>query len=146
MFHFREAPPSVAKLAISEKNVNPDDLAVTKATSPVPASPALQQNGKVNFGEETLSKTETPHIVIDPKTLLFFDAIREGSVQKVKTLLRNKNMTLNTRDLNQYNEPTALIVACEANNVEIVRLLLSAKKAKSLDVNQEDKKGRRPIW
>ncbi|KAL4235057.1 hypothetical protein ACF0H5_006695 [Mactra antiquata] len=83
---------------------------------------------------------------IDPKTLVFFDAIREGSLQKVKSVLRGKNMSLNTRDMNSANCPTALIVACETDNPEIVKLLLTAKKARFIDVNQEDKAGRRPIW
>lgn len=121
-----------------------------KGTSP--QSP--HENGDFNIPQENSEKTKdvlrkskelaTPPI--DPKTLLFFDAIREGSVQKVKTLLRNKTMTMNTRDFNQPHTPTALIAACEANKTEIVQLFLSAKKAKTFDVNLEDTHGRRPIW
>lgn len=108
------------------------------------------QNGKSKYVREAKSSKSKPQPVamtpIDPKTVLFFDAIREGSAQKVKSILRGKNMNLNTRDLNDLNAPTALIVACEVNNTDIVRLLLTMKKARFIDVNQEDKVGRRPIW
>lgn len=107
------------------------------------------QNSKAKSMNGAKSAKDSKPVVmnpIDPKTLLFFEAIREGSIQKTKAILRGKNMNLNTRDLNDKNAPTALIVACEVNNTEIVKLLLTMKKARSLDVNQEDKVGRRPIW
>ena len=83
---------------------------------------------------------------IDPNTVLFFSLIREGNVQKVKSCMRSRNMNLNTRDLNDPEQPTALIVACENDQTEIVKIMLTMKKAKYLDVNQENRLGRRPIW
>ena len=83
---------------------------------------------------------------IDPNTVLFFSLIREGNIQKVKSCMRSRNMNLNTRDLNDPEQPTALIVACENDQTEIVKIMLTMKKAKYLDVNQENRLGRRPIW
>ena len=60
--------------------------------------------------------------------------------------MRSRNMNLNTRDLNDPEQPTALIVACENDQTEIVKIMLTMKKAKYLDVNQENRLGRRPIW
>ena len=102
--------------------------------------------GGVKAARKSSEGEQTNAIKVDPKTTLFFEAIREGSVQKVKAILRGKNMNMNTRDLNDDLAPTALIVACETDNADIVKLLLTMKKARSLDVNQENKIGRRPIW
>ncbi|XP_052815245.1 putative ankyrin repeat protein RF_0381 isoform X2 [Mya arenaria] len=110
------------------------------------------QNGKSKYVREVPSsdKNRVPAPVnmmpVDPKTLLFFEAIRDGSVQKVKSIFRQKNMNLNTRDMNDPNCPTALIAACESDHAEIVKLLMTMKKAREIDVNQENKDGRRPIW
>ena len=139
---FREQP-SVSKLTNSVTNHNGE----SEATASRPNSSRVPQtNGAIPFPLETLQSTATPETVIDSKIMVFFGAMREGSVPKVKSLLRNKNINMNTKDLDDPNEPTALIVACEVNNAEIVKLLLSSKKARSVDVNQEDKAGRKPIW
>ena len=83
---------------------------------------------------------------VDPNTLLFFSLLREGNVQKLKSVMRSRNVNLNTRDLNDPEAPTALLVACQLEYVDIVKIMLTMKKAKYLDVNQEDRLGKRPIW
>ncbi|KAH3774565.1 poly [ADP-ribose] polymerase tankyrase-2-like isoform X2 [Dreissena polymorpha] len=117
------------------------------------AKAMLIQNGKSKYLKDVhkSSKEEEVHTPlamnpIDPKTLLLFDTIKQGSAQKVKSIFRQKNLNLNTRNLNDPRCPTALIAACEANSTEIVQLLMTSKKARQIDVNQEDKAGRRPIW
>lgn len=141
-----EAVPSVRKLSISDTENHVLDEAANKDGS----KNMVVQNGKSKYIREARgSKNKAQPVImtpVDPKTILFFEAIREGSVQKVKAILRGKNMNLNTRDLNHPDAPTALIVACEVNNTEIVKLMLTMKKARFIDVNQEDKSGRRPIW
>ncbi|XP_045192403.2 putative ankyrin repeat protein RF_0381 isoform X2 [Mercenaria mercenaria] len=127
-----------------------DKQALEANNKPNDAGAMVIRNSKSKYTRGAKSaQSETKAVImnpIDPKTVLFFEAIREGSVQKVKAILRGKNMNLNTRDLNDKNAPTALITACEVNNTEIVKLMLTMKKARFLDVNQEDKVGRRPIW
>ncbi|XP_060591551.1 receptor-interacting serine/threonine-protein kinase 4-like isoform X1 [Ruditapes philippinarum] len=133
---------SVRRLSLSSSS-DKIPLETNKADTMV-----LQNSKAKSMNGAKSSKESTPVVMnpIDPKTMLFFEAIREGSIQKTKAILRGKNMNMNTRDLNDKNTPTALIVACEVNNTEIVKLLLTMKKARILDVNQEDKVGRRPIW
>lgn len=132
----------MAGLTISDSRNGKDQTTNSSSTH------ATLQNGVQKSRGSARKKDEPPVIAvpIDPKTLLFFEAIREGSLPKVKSILRGKNFSLNTRDLNNKNAPTALIVACEMDNPDIVKLLLTAKKARFIDVNQEDKCGRRPIW
>ena len=114
----------------------------------VKAAPTSGSTNSSKDVKDLKASTSTPVTMtpVDPKTILFFDAIREGSVQKVKTIFRQKNLNLNTRNLNDPNNPTALIAACECDNAEIVKLLMTMKKQRSIDVNQEDRLGRRPIW
>jgi hypothetical protein len=138
----RDSVASVRRLSLSSSS-DKIPLETNKADTMV-----LQNSKAKSMNGAKSSKESTPVVMnpIDPKTMLFFEAIPEGSIQKTKAILRGKNMNMNTRDLNDKNTPTALIVACEVNNTEIVKLLLTMKKARILDVNQEDKVGRRPIW
>lgn len=142
-----DEPPSVAGLSVTD-----DNHAATNGKESISNGPSkVVRESKSSRGSArgatSMSKGPPVNLLpIDPKTTLFFEAIREGAVAKVKTMLRSKNMNLNTRDLNDPLAPTALIVACETDSTEIVKLLLTMKKAKHLDVNQENKRGRRPIW
>ncbi|KAK3603435.1 hypothetical protein CHS0354_009418 [Potamilus streckersoni] len=86
------------------------------------------------------------HANQDPKVTAFFEAIRTKDVNKAKSMVKGRNMHLNTRDIDDPLQPTALLVTCELNDFEMVKMLLTAKKAKTIDVNQEDTKGRRPLW
>ena len=42
-------------------------------------------------------------------------------------------------------QPTAILIACEAQNLDVVRMLVSAKPV-GANVNLEAEDGRRPIW
>ena len=122
----------------------------------------MVQNGKPKYlhdhshrhnqrraSKETVTAPVPPPVIttpLDPNTVLFFSLLREGNTQKVKGVMRSRNMNLNTRDLNDPEQPTALIVACENDHTDIVKIMLTMKKSKYLDVNQENRLGRRPIW
>lgn len=151
-------PPNITGLSLSRSSEPvPDPGEIHDGTRAV-----LVQNGSPKYlkdhpkhthtrrnAREHVSAPLSPPVIetpVDPNTVLFFSLIREGNVQKVKSVMRSRNMNLNTRDLNDPEHPTALIVACEHDQTEIVKIMLTMKKAKYLDVNQENRLGRRPIW
>ena len=55
-----------------------------------------------------------------------FAACYNGNIEKVKLLLRNRNININIQEMIQNNKgPTPLTYACERGHVEIVKLLLN---------------------
>ena len=153
--YFRD-PPDIAGLSLSRSSEPVLD------NTPEGAKVIMVQNGNPKYLKEHHRHSHhKPHSTdstvaplpppvnltpIDPNTVLFFSLLREGNIQKVKGVMRSRNVNLNTKDLNHPEQPTALIVACELEHVEIVKLMLTMKKAKYLDVNQENRMGKRPIW
>ena len=81
----------------------------------------------------------------NPKTEKFFQAVREGDVARVEILIRNEEVNVNARDPGDSLEQTALLIACEEQNVRLAKVLVTAKPDRA-DVNLENLKGQKPIW
>lgn len=155
----RRDPPDIAGLSLSRSS---EPVPEPTTDNPGGAQAIMVQNGKPKYlhdhshrhnqrraSKETVTAPVPPPVIttpLDPNTVLFFSLLREGNTQKVKGVMRSRNMNLNTRDLNDPEQPTALIVACENDHTDIVKIMLTMKKSKYLDVNQENRLGRRPIW
>ncbi|XP_074646427.1 uncharacterized protein LOC141902548 [Tubulanus polymorphus] len=76
----------------------------------------------------------------------FFDAVRAGNVRTVRAILRRNELpNINVVDTTDKTRPTALIIACQNGDLEMVKTLFKAKP-KTPDVNLTNRKGRRPIW
>ncbi|XP_061180289.1 putative ankyrin repeat protein RF_0381 isoform X2 [Saccostrea echinata] len=82
---------------------------------------------------------------IHPNTRDFFDLMIERQYSKIKKMLKEGKVDVNSRDTDNHLLPTPLLIATELNDVELVKLLLKAKP-KPANVNDENIKGRRPIW
>ncbi|XP_056022784.1 ankyrin-2-like isoform X2 [Ostrea edulis] len=80
-----------------------------------------------------------------PITRDFFDLMVERQYSQIKKMLKEGKVDVNSRDTDNHFLPTPLLIATELNDVELVKLLLKAKP-KPANVNDENIKGRRPIW
>lgn len=106
-----------------------------------------------HFGRRTDVRKTSPDqgadgskdLALDPQTLDFFTAVYSQNHQHVKEIIKEKRVNISTRDIRQHSEPTALLIACELNDKDLVKLLLQAKPNPA-DVNAENNNGRRPIW
>lgn len=60
-------------------------------------------------------------------------------------MIKENVVDVNSRDVDDPLYPTPLLVATQLNDGELVKLLLKAKP-KAANVNDENIRGRRPIW
>ena len=77
----------------------------------------------------------------------FYQAVRNNNINKARKLLKkgvNPN-NLDLEDLDAKTKTPALLIACELQLLDMVKLLIQNKRCPA-DVNCEDIKGRRPIW
>ena len=75
----------------------------------------------------------------------FFISVRAGDHKKVKQMVKEKQVDVNAADPEDPRGATAIIIASELGDVEMVRILMKAKP-KPADVNAETVTGRRAIW
>lgn len=75
----------------------------------------------------------------------FFVSVRAGDHKKVKHLLKERLVNVNTQDSEDPHGTTAIIIASELQDVEMVQVLMKAKPTPA-DVNAETVTGRRAIW
>ena len=75
----------------------------------------------------------------------FFISVRAGDHRKVKLMLKERQVDVNAADPEDPRGATAIIIASELGDVEMVQILMKAKP-KPADVNAETVTGRRAIW
>ncbi|GFN77014.1 ankyrin repeat domain-containing protein 1-like [Plakobranchus ocellatus] len=81
----------------------------------------------------------------NPHLLDFFNAVKLQDCDKVKKMLKQREVDVEDVDLRDPVRPTAIILASELGHVDMVHTLMKAKP-KHADVNAETKLGRRAIW
>ncbi|KAK7505757.1 hypothetical protein BaRGS_00003028 [Batillaria attramentaria] len=92
-----------------------------------------------------MKRSQTP-VSNSPNNLrAFFVSVRSGDHNKVKHLLKERLVNVNSQDPDDPLGSTAIIKASELDDVEMVRILMKAKP-KPADVNAETVRGRRAIW
>lgn len=129
--------------------INQDPLAIPRPRVPEkqslksqPRPPDVSLESPPNPELQRILK-ENPDI--PPATRDFFDFMVERRYDQVKKMLKERLVDVNSRDTDNRLLPTPLLIATELNDVELVKLLLKAKP-KPANVNDENIKGRRPIW
>ncbi len=128
-----------------------DDAPEESPDDPVP-DPTIQykelfkavQEGNIDKVKEMVNKVDEPEQ--KPK--------RKRNIRNSKKSVNGKNkgntpksepINPNIRDTDAPYEPTPLLMACEAQNVEMVQVLITAQPIRA-DVNIADTKGKKPIW
>ncbi|XP_062569296.1 putative ankyrin repeat protein RF_0381 [Saccostrea cucullata] len=125
---------------------NQDPLAVPRPHVPERQNLISQTDMVINSPpNDQLQKLLKEKPDLHPNTRDFFDLMIERQYTKVKKMLKEGKVDVNSRDTDNHLLPTPLLIATELNDVELVKLLLKAKP-KPANVNDENIKGRRPIW
>lgn len=149
----RRGPPKMGKTKMTNGTtkpaINQDPLAIPRPRVPEkqslksqPRPPDVSLESPPNPELQRILK-ENPDI--PPATRDFFDFMVERRYDQVKKMLKERLVDVNSRDTDNRLLPTPLLIATELNDVELVKLLLKAKP-KPANVNDENIKGRRPIW
>lgn len=80
-----------------------------------------------------------------PALAEFFNAVKVQNCDKVRKMLKKREVDVEAVDQTDPDRPTATIIASEFGYVDMVRTLMHAKP-KHADVNAETRRGRRSIW
>ncbi|XP_076448878.1 uncharacterized protein LOC143285460 [Babylonia areolata] len=90
-------------------------------------------------------RRDKPVIVDDARQREFFLSVKAGNHEKVQKLLKERVVDVNAMDPDDLKGATAIIIASELGDTQMVQVLMKAKP-KPADVNAETVTGRRAIW
>ncbi|KAH9514056.1 hypothetical protein Btru_030099 [Bulinus truncatus] len=79
------------------------------------------------------------------KLTAYFSAVKAGNCRKVGKILKTKDVCINDTDPTDSTSPTAIIIACQLELLDMVELLLTAKPEPA-NVNAVSLTGCRAIW
>ena len=122
---------------------NPDSVRPRRPKSVAQTSKEQVSQGRTKSSKSRKSPEKTDNGSVRYYRRLF-DAVYGNEVDAVKQMVRVEKLNVNVEDEDDPLRPTPLLVACQHQLVDIVRVLVKAKP--KADVNQANTRGRRPIW